>query len=106
MRRFWAALPIVAMSSSAVVAEPSLPTQGTQSPPAPTDVATPLLAAAANGNVAEIRRLHAAGADLRQRDGGGRTPLHVAVHAGKRDAVAALLDLGADPNALDGQRYD
>ena len=65
-----------------------------------------LHAAAAAGNTAEIEKLAGAGARLEDKDGNSRTPLHVAVFMGKRDAARALLRLGADPNALEGQRYD
>ena len=65
-----------------------------------------LHAAAAAGNVAEIEKLAGAGEKLEDKDGNSRTPLHVAVFMGKRDAAGALLRLGANPNALDGQRYD
>jgi ankyrin repeat protein len=58
-----------------------------------------LLAAAASGNLAEVSRLIAAGADLEQRDGQGQTPLLRAV-AGNHVAVAkALLAAGASLNA-------
>lgn len=33
----------------------------------------------------------------------GGTPLHCAAHAGKPGAVMAMLQFGADPNALDHQ---
>ena len=65
-----------------------------------------LHAAAATGNTAEIEKLAREGARLEDKDGNSRTPLHVAVFMGKRDAARALLRLGANPNALDGQRYD
>ena len=65
-----------------------------------------LHAAAAAGNVAEIEKLAGAGVRLEDKDGNSRTPLHVAVFMGKRDAARALLRLGANPNTLDGQRYD
>lgn len=58
-----------------------------------------LLAAASSGNLAEVSRLIAAGADLEQRDGQGQTPLLRAV-AGNHVAVAkALLAAGASLNA-------
>src|SRR5262249_43027625 len=39
-------------------------------------------------------------------DSKSRTPLHVAVFFKKYDAVRALLKAGANPNALEGDRYD
>jgi ankyrin repeat protein len=65
-----------------------------------------LHAAAANGDAAEIGRLIAAGADREARDSNGRTPLHVAAFRRQYEAARALMRLGADPNALDAQRYD
>ena len=65
-----------------------------------------LHAAAATGNVAEIEKLAAGGAKLEDKDGNARTALHVAVFMKKQDAARALLRLGANPNALDGQRFD
>lgn len=65
-----------------------------------------LHAAAAAGNVAELERLLASGADREARDGNGRTPLHVAAYRKKYDAARLLLAKGANANALDRQRYD
>ncbi|MCG6876807.1 MAG: ankyrin repeat domain-containing protein [Betaproteobacteria bacterium] len=65
-----------------------------------------LHAAAATGDVSEIARLIAAGADREARDGNGRTPLHVAAFSRQYDAARALMRGGANPNALDAQRYD
>jgi len=65
-----------------------------------------LHAAAAAGNVAEIERLVAAGANRELRDGNGRTPLHVSAYRKQYDAARALMKRGANPNALDAQRYD
>ncbi len=67
---------------------------------------TGLHAAAAAGNVAEIERLVAAGANRELRDGNGRTPLHVAAYRRQYDAARLLMERGANPNALDAQRYD
>jgi ankyrin repeat protein len=60
---------------------------------------TGLLGAAGRGDLAEVNRLIAAGADLEQRDGQRQTPLLLAV-AGNHVAIAkALLAAGASPNA-------
>jgi ankyrin repeat protein len=65
-----------------------------------------LHAAAAKGDAAEIERLVRLGAKVDARDGHRRTPLHVAVFMRNPDAAQALLQLGADANALDAQQYD
>ena len=65
-----------------------------------------LFAAAAQGDPARIAQLAAAGERVAARDGHGRTPLHVAAFAGKVEAMSALVVAGADPNALEGDRYD
>jgi ankyrin repeat protein len=65
-----------------------------------------LHAAAAKGDVDEIRRLAQTRADLGARDENGRTPLHVAVFQGHGPAARALMEAGADPALLDDQRYD
>jgi ankyrin repeat protein len=67
---------------------------------------TGLHAAAAAGSVAEIERLVAAGANRELRDGNGRTPLHVAAYRKQYEAARLLMRRGANPNALDAQRYD
>jgi uncharacterized protein len=65
-----------------------------------------LHAAAHRGDVAELRRLISSGANLNARDAYGRTPLHVATFAKKRDAVIALMKSGTDHAALENDRYD
>lgn len=65
-----------------------------------------VLKAAAAGDIGEIERLAAAGADLNTRDPRGRTPLMVAAHLGHHDAIRALIAAGADINLLDKDRYD
>ena len=65
-----------------------------------------LFAAAAKGDAAEIAKLKKAGANVKARDVRGRTALHVAAFARRHDAMRALAKAGADPNALDGDRYD
>jgi len=58
------------------------------------------------GQVDEINRLIAAGADLNARDSYGRTPAHVAAFASHDDVVRALAEAGADMNALENGIYD
>lgn len=79
-----------------------------QKPPTAIEIAgySGLLAAAHSGNVAAIEKLAAGGAAMEERDGNGRTALHIAAHARQREAMQALVRSGADPLALDAQRYD
>lgn len=76
---------------------------------------TPLARAAYRGDLADIRTLVAAGADLNAFDDSGQTALHWAARGGhpfgphrcqgqdgeRADVVALLLELGADPDAVD-----
>ena len=62
--------------------------------------------AAARGDVTEIEQLIAEGEKPNIQDGNSRTPLHVAAFRRQHAAARALIRLGADPNALDAQRYD
>lgn len=98
-----------AVSAAALAASALLVPAAVQAQQAPTaDEArayTGLHAAAWQGDTAAIAR--AAGSPaLAQRDGHGRTPLHVAAHARRPDAVRALLQAGADPSLLEHDRYD
>ncbi len=65
-----------------------------------------LHAAAARGDVATIRDLLAKRAPTGARDAYQRTLLHVAAYRSQRDAMRALVAGGADPNALENDRYD
>jgi uncharacterized protein len=65
-----------------------------------------LHAAAAKGDVQDIKRLVARGTKLDTPDGHGRTPLHVAAYGRQHEAMRALVAAGANPNALEGDRYD
>jgi uncharacterized protein len=78
-----------------------------QVPPTAAEVAaySGLHAAAWRGDLAQIARL-ATPVDLQQRDGHGRTPLHVATFARRRAAIEALAKAGADLGALENERYD
>ncbi len=79
-----------------------------QTPPTPAELKsyTGLHVAAATGDVGAIERGIGAGEKPDVTDRNGRTPLHVAVFMHKGDVARALLRRGADPNALDAQRYD
>ena len=79
-----------------------------QTPPSERDlkIYAGLHAAAAKGDVAELERLVANGERVNIQDSNSRTPLHVAVYRKHHAAARALLRLGANPNALDAQRYD
>ena len=78
--------------------------------PSPTEIAayTGLHAAAQRGDTATIEHLATSSpkAALDARDGHGRTPLHVAAFARRRDAARALIRAGASTGALDDDRYD
>jgi ankyrin repeat protein len=84
------------------------PSVRAQVAPSATEIAADdgLHRAAHGGDVAAIRRLAAAGADVNARDGRGRTPVHVAAFASQDDALRALAAAGADMNALEFQAYD
>lgn len=79
-----------------------------QTPPSQSQIAAydGLHRAAHEGDVAAIRRLGAAGADLDARDGSGRTPAHVAAFASNDEALRMLAEAGADMNALENRVYD
>lgn len=74
--------------------------------PAELQAFTGLHAAAAQGDTAAIERLVKAGAAIDARDARDRTPLHVAAFQRRPDAARLLMQLGANPNALDAQKYD
>jgi ankyrin repeat protein len=79
-----------------------------QVPPARGEIGryTGLFAAALANDAAAIKALAAKGDKPVSRDGYQRTPLHVAAYFGKHDAMRALAAAGADPNALENDRYD
>lgn len=62
--------------------------------------------AAAKGDVAEIERLISAGERPNIQDSKSRTPLIVAAFMKQHAAARALLKAGANPNALEIDRYD
>jgi len=93
-----------------VLALASLVAFGSQAQIAPTPAEkagySGLLAAAARGDAAAIKTLAAKGAQPDVRDGYRRTPLHVAAYGSHHDAMRALVAAGANPNALERDRYD
>jgi uncharacterized protein len=100
-RRTVTALALIAV----VLARPA----GAQTAPTSAEIGryTGLHAAAQAGDAVRIRTLAAADRrGLEARDGHGRTPLHVATFAARGDAVRALIEAGADTDALEADRYD
>ena len=95
---------LAALGLMIILAAPGL----AQSAPSDADIASydGLHLAAHRGDAKAIAKLAAEGADLKARDGSGRTPLHVAAYGSHEDAVRALAKAGADLNALEGQAYD
>jgi hypothetical protein len=67
---------------------------------------TGLLSAAVRGDATQIKILVGQGAKPDVRDAYQRTPLHVAAYGGYHGAMRALVATGADPNALENDRYD
>jgi hypothetical protein len=63
-----------------------------------------LLAAAWRGEAAVVCRADRAALEVR--DAHGRTPLHVATFARRREVIRALAKAGADLGALENDRYD
>jgi hypothetical protein len=78
-----------------------------QVPPSDSEIAaySGLFAAAHAGDVAAIRQ-SVTRENVNARDGHGRTPLLVATHAKKMEAMEALVAAGADPRAKDSRNYD
>ncbi|MEO5633799.1 ankyrin repeat domain-containing protein [Gaiella sp.] len=63
-----------------------------------------LVEAAARGNAAAVSALLARGADVDERDDGGRTAVTAAAYAGSAATVRLLVGAGADVDILDGTR--
>ena len=81
-----------------------------QVPPSANEIAryVGLHAAAARGDAYEIKRIVAGkqAVVIDAADGYGRTALHVAAYSRHHDAMRALAAAGANPNALERDRYD
>ncbi|MBF0280911.1 MAG: ankyrin repeat domain-containing protein [SAR324 cluster bacterium] len=67
---------------------------------------TDLFAAAVRGNINQVKSYIVAYENVDIRDSYGRTPLHVAAYGGHHDVMRILVASGADPNALENDRYD
>jgi ammonium transporter Rh len=68
------------------------------------DIDSEIIRAASSNDVKGLQALIDAGGDVNCKDYDLRTPLHVAVSDGRKEAVIYLLSKGANPNALD--RWD
>lgn len=81
-------------------------TAAAQVPPGPVELAAyaGLHAAAWQGDTEQVARADPRA--IEARDAHGRTPLHVATFAGRRDFIRALAGAGADLGALEHDRYD
>jgi ankyrin repeat protein len=67
------------------------------------DGSTPLQWAVYEGNVAEVRRLIAAGADVTLGNEYGATPVSLAAEVGDAEILKLLLDAGADADSPNGE---
>lgn len=65
-----------------------------------------LLRAAADGDSRALETALSQGANIELRDAHGRTPFLVAAYQKQRAMMEALVAKGADPNALEHQKYD
>src|SRR5437899_20884 len=101
LNRFGLALGVVLVAHASDVS-------WAQTPPSSAETSSyvGLLAAAARGDATRIKALTARGENPDVRDSHGRTPLHVATYGGHHDVMRALVAAGADPNALENDRYD
>ena len=86
----------------------SAPLAAAQTAPTPQElrIYAGLHDAAARGDAAEIEQLIKDGEKPNIQDSKSRTPLHVAAFFKRYDAARMLLKLGANPNALEIDRYD
>ena len=94
---------ILALGTLAGIATPP----GAQTPPSAAEIEAyrGLFASAIRNDAAGIAR-DATPASLAERDGHGRTALHVAAHARAHAAARALIAAGADLGAKDSRAYD
>jgi ankyrin repeat protein len=67
---------------------------------------TGLHAAAHKGDLPQLKKLLASGADLNARDPFGRTAVHIASFARQREVIRLLAQAGANLQLLENDRYD
>lgn len=101
MRSNWSALIGFGLVWCATVADAQVPPSAVEK-----SKYSGLLAAAARGDAAQIKALIAKGEKPDVRDSYRRTPLHVAAYGRHHEAMRALVAAGANPNALENDRYD
>ncbi|HLI86284.1 MAG TPA: ankyrin repeat domain-containing protein [Bryobacteraceae bacterium] len=89
--------------SIALAAALSLPTLAVPTFAADVDGTTPLIAAAHQDDLAQVKRLLAGGADAKAANRYGVTALWEAANLGNGEMIEALLRAGADPQATVGQ---
>lgn len=79
-----------------------------QTPPSGAEIARygELFEAVVSADHLALQSLLAAGGDYRLRDSHGRTALHVAAFTANHKAMRLLVEAGANPNALEQDRYD
>lgn len=101
------ALPATLLFLAALALLAAAPARA-QTPPAQAEIAQyrGLHAAIARGDGAGAAIFARDPTTIERRDGHGRTPLHVAAFVRRADLVKLLIAHGADPDALDVDRYD
>jgi ankyrin repeat protein len=79
-----------------------------QIPPATQEVLaySGLFKAVVEQDTAALKKAIAESSQVDIEDNHGRTPLHVAAYTANHEAMRLLVDAGADPNALEHDRYD
>ena len=79
-----------------------------QIPPATQEVLaySGLFKAVVEQDTAALKKAVAESSQVDIEDNHGRTPLHVAAYTANHEAMRLLVDAGADPNALEHDRYD
>jgi ankyrin repeat protein len=98
-----AVLLAATFSAAALFAAGAMATTIAADTAAGADGSTPLQRAAFHGDAAEVKRLLAAGADVKQANAYGVTPLALAAETGNTDIIRLLLAAGADVESPTGE---